>query len=74
MVLDDYIYSVDLSGKEYVEIASGVEKEITRCHMIKHGGLQVGGSENQAEEIKVLNLETGESSNVKAGPKQKSRR
>jgi hypothetical protein len=68
MVLDDYIYSVDLSGKEYVEIASGVEEgNYTVSYDKSMVAWHVGGSENQAEEIMVLNLETGESSNVKAG-------
>ena len=67
LILDGYVYSIDLSGKEYVEIASGVKEDnyvtsYDRSMIAWHES----GSVNNEEFITVLDLETGESCRIEA--------
>lgn len=67
LILDNYIYSIDLAGKEYVEIASGIS---LGNYVISYDHRMIAwhenGSVNSADAITVLDLETGESCPVKA--------
>lgn len=67
IMLDNYIYSIDLAGKEYVEIASDISEG---NYIISYDQSMVAwhdnGTVNNADSITVLNLETGESCTIKA--------
>lgn len=67
IMIDDYIYSIDITGNEYVEVASGIrDGNYVVSYNSDKIAWHVGGSVNKAEEIRVLDLKTGESHTVRA--------
>lgn len=67
LMIDDKIYSVDITGNEYVEVASGLnEGNYVISYDNSRVAWQAGGSVNNATEIKVLDLKTGGSQTVQA--------
>lgn len=67
IMIDDYIYSIDIKGKESVEIASGLKDG---NYVISYDSDRIAwhaqGQANTSEEIRVLNLKTGDSHTVYA--------